>query len=168
MLGVLLFLVTPLLFLGAYFALLGTVETKVLFLYFTFTLIHTILFSLWFFIVLLDVFEGLKVENMAERKEIVLEESQRMQSGRKNTNRLTQEPNNNIPEMPEGVLQGYQIDKPMTFREDLYSLLFVSLVKPQYKMYCDLVAKTGKKLPYDAKQKTPTFTEPGTPDNVST
>ena len=31
----------------------------------------------------------------------------------------------------------------------MYSLLFVSLAKPQYKMYCDLVAKTGKQLPKD-------------------
>ena len=40
----------------------------------------------------------------------------------------------------------------MTFREDMYSLLYVSLVKPQYKMYCDLVAKTGQPLPNDADQ----------------
>ena len=69
-LGVFVFMFTPILFLVAYFTLLGTVETKVLFLYFTFTLVHTILFTLWFFIVLLDVFEGLKLENAAERRKV--------------------------------------------------------------------------------------------------
>ena len=69
-LGVFLFLLSPVIFLAAYFTLLGTVETKVLFLYFTFTLIHTILFTLWFFIVLLDVFEGLKLANAAERRAV--------------------------------------------------------------------------------------------------
>jgi len=39
----------------------------------------------------------------------------------------------------------------MTFREDMYSLLFMHLVKPQYKKYCDLVARTGQKLPHDYK-----------------
>ena len=43
----------------------------------------------------------------------------------------------------DNILTGYAIDKPMTFREDMYSLLFIHLVKPQYKKYCDLVAKTG-------------------------
>ena len=62
-LAVLLFLVMPIVFLIAYFTLLGTVETKVLFLYFTFLLIHTFCFTVWFFIVLIDVFEGLKLEN---------------------------------------------------------------------------------------------------------
>ena len=37
----------------------------------------------------------------------------------------------------------------MTFREDMYSLFYISLVKPQYKLYCDLVAKTGEEMPYD-------------------
>ena len=60
---VFLFIVIPTGFFVAYFLLLETTETKVLFLYFTFTLIHTILFSLWFFVVLLDVFEGLKAQN---------------------------------------------------------------------------------------------------------
>ena len=62
-LEVFLFIVIPTGFFLAYFLLLGTTETKVLFLYFTFTLIHTILFTLWFFVVLLDVFEGLKAQN---------------------------------------------------------------------------------------------------------
>ena len=34
-------------------------------------------------------------------------------------------------------------NEAMTFRSDMYSLLYVSLVKPQYKMYCDLLVKTG-------------------------
>ena len=68
---VLLFLVMPIVFFIAYFTLLGTVETKVLFLYFTFTLVHTILFTLWFFIVLIDIFEGLKIENASERRKVV-------------------------------------------------------------------------------------------------
>ena len=37
----------------------------------------------------------------------------------------------------------------MTFRDDMFSLLFISLVKPQYKMYCDLVDKTGQDVPDD-------------------
>jgi hypothetical protein len=57
---VFLFLVLPTVFFVAYFFLLEAVETKVLFLYFTFTIIHTILFTVWFSTVLLEVFEGLK------------------------------------------------------------------------------------------------------------
>ena len=41
-------------------------------------------------------------------------------------------------------LPSYKIRKKMTLREDMYSLLFVSLVKPQYKKYCDLVARTNR------------------------
>ena len=55
----------------------------------------------------------------------------------------------------EEILQGYLKDKPMTFREDLYSLLFVSLVKPQYKMYCDILARTGEKMPFDLHHPIP-------------
>ena len=73
-LGVFLFLCSPIIQIFAYFVLLGTVETKVLFLYFTFATIHTILFTLWFFMVLLDVFEGLKMKNAAERKILVKSE----------------------------------------------------------------------------------------------
>ena len=43
----------------------------------------------------------------------------------------------------------------MTFREDVYSLLYISLVKPQYKMYCDLVARTGDKKPFDLDHPVP-------------
>ena len=73
-LGVFLFLVSPIIHIFAYFVLLGTVETKVLFMYFTFSTIHTILFTLWFFMVLLDVFEGLKMKNAQERKIVVKSE----------------------------------------------------------------------------------------------
>ena len=42
----------------------------------------------------------------------------------------------------------------MTFREDMYSLLYVSLVRPEYKIYCDLVAKhgPGHTLPNDENE----------------
>ena len=58
---VFLFIVIPSVFFVAYFFLLEVVETKVLFLYFTFTTIHIILFTIWFFVVLLELFEGLKI-----------------------------------------------------------------------------------------------------------
>ena len=57
---VFLFIVSPMLIMVIYFTVLSTVDTRVLFLYFTFTLLHTILITLWFLIVLLDIFEGLK------------------------------------------------------------------------------------------------------------
>ena len=57
----------------------------------------------------------------------------------------------------DDLLPTYQVDKPMTFREDMYSLLYVSLVKPQYKMYCDIVAKTGHTQPYDIDEPLPTI-----------
>ena len=69
-LSVILFIFMPILFLIAYFTLLGTVETKVLFLYFTFLLIHTFCFTIWFFIVLIDIFEGLKMENASQRRQV--------------------------------------------------------------------------------------------------
>ena len=34
----------------------------------------------------------------------------------------------------------------------MYSLLFATLVKPEYKTYCDLVAKTGKTMPDEADE----------------
>ena len=37
----------------------------------------------------------------------------------------------------------YRIDKSLDLREDMYSLLYVSLVKPHYKKYCELVEETG-------------------------
>ena len=53
----------------------------------------------------------------------------------------------------------------------MYSLLFVSLVKPQYKMYCDLVAQTGKKLPHDFNVEEPAAAdkddEPAEEDDVA-
>ena len=45
----------------------------------------------------------------------------------------------------------------MTFREDVYSLLYVSIVKPQYKMYCDIVARTGEKRPFDLHRPIPSI-----------
>ena len=69
-LGVFVFGVTPVIFFAAYFTILGTGETKILFLYYTFTLIHTILFTFWFFIILIDIFEGLKLENTVERRKV--------------------------------------------------------------------------------------------------
>ena len=66
---VFLFIVCPTILFVAYFFLLAVVETKVLFLYFTFTIIHTILFTIWFFVVLLELFEGLKAQNSITRKQ---------------------------------------------------------------------------------------------------
>ena len=158
-LAVLLFLGTPILFLVAYFTLLGTVETKVLFLYFTFLLIHTFCFTVWFFIVLIDVFEGLKMENASQRRQVAKADSassptktpaegdSAAKSPAASSPKKTS--NSNKEEDETEILPGYAKDKPMTFREDLYCLLYVSLVKPQYKMYCDLVAKTGEAMPDD-------------------
>ena len=67
MLGVLLFVISPILIIIKYFLLLGSVDAKVLFLYFTFTMIHSIIVSIWFFVVLLPMFEGLKRQNASER-----------------------------------------------------------------------------------------------------
>ena len=120
-------MLTPIIFLVAYFTLLGTVETKVLFLYFTFTLIHTILFTLWFFIILVDIFEGLKVENAAERREVAGKPATKPDKVKKDLVINEEEEETDID---EEILPGYQPDKPMTFREDMYSLFFVSLVKP--------------------------------------
>ena len=49
----------------------------------------------------------------------------------------------NVIDFDDTGFEKHKVDKPVTFGEDLYSLLFVSLVRPQYKIYCDLVAKTG-------------------------
>ena len=37
----------------------------------------------------------------------------------------------------------------MTFREDMFSLLFISLVKPQYRLYCEMAYRTQQAQPYD-------------------
>ena len=156
---VFLFLIMPILFFVAYFTLLGTVETKVLFLYFTFTLIHTILFTIWFFLVLIDIFEGLKIENAAERRKVVGKATRQTKAVKAEKKEEGEEfEANPIVDLDEtDLLPTYQVDKPMTFREDMYSLLYVSLVKPQYKMYCDLVHKTGHALPYDNDEPLPTI-----------
>ena len=31
----------------------------------------------------------------------------------------------------------FRIGKPVVFREDMYSLLFISMVKPIYKKFCE-------------------------------
>ena len=131
-LGVFVFMFTPILFLAAYFTLLGTVETKVLFLYFTFTLLHTILFTLWFFVILLDIFEGLKAENAAARRRVASTPATKksLESGTEKAAGQLGGEDEEVHDLDEEILPGYQPDKPMTFREDMYSLLFVSLVKP--------------------------------------
>ena len=40
-----------------------------------------------------------------------------------------------------------KVEKSLTLRADMYSLLFATMVKPEYKTYCDLVVKTGKTMP---------------------
>ena len=44
--------------------------------------------------------------------------------------------------MQETLLPENLAETAMSFREDMFSLLFISLVKPQYKLYCDMVYKT--------------------------
>ena len=164
-LEVLLFLVLPAGFFAAYFTLLGTVETKTLFLYFTFTVIHTLFVTLWFLVILIDIFEGLKMQNVAERRHKIevgaIKPNQVSKEVEHATAIRNEDPEEEEPKnmkenlVNENVLPSKRVDKPMRFREDMYSLLFVSLVKPQYKMYCDLVARTGDALPKDAGEKRP-------------
>ena len=144
-LSVFLFLVLPAVFFVAYFALLGTVETKTLFLYFTFTMIHTVFVTLWFFVVLIDILEGLKMQNVADRRSAAAEDGAKG-AGAAGVEEAYQDDKTVVNEV---IPPGRRADSAMRFREDMYSLLFVSLVKPQYKMYCDLVAKTGQPLPND-------------------
>ena len=98
--AVFLFVLTPVMNVAAYVFLISTHETKVLFPYFTLNLILTILLSLWFFFHLLDVFEGLKAANTSARRNF------KERTGTKSSAR------------------------PIIFKEDMYSLLFISLVKP--------------------------------------
>ena len=44
--------------------------------------------------------------------------------------------------MKDTILPENLAETAMTFREDMYSLLFISLVKPQYKLYCEIVHRT--------------------------
>ena len=60
--------------------------------------------------------------------------------------------NESIWKLPQYKELGAGELKSLTLREDMYSMSFISFVKPQYKMYCDLVAKTGKPLPCDDKE----------------
>ena len=55
----------------------------------------------------------------------------------------------------------------MTFREDMYSLLFISLVRPQYKLYCEIVHRTNQQEPYDLHQPLITIQEKGKQDDIS-
>ena len=112
-------------------------------------MIHTILFSFWFFVVLIDVFEELKIRNAIERKKIVKADKKKKGS-ESGTGAIAA-----IEMFTDMILPGFQPDKVMTFREDMYCLLFVSLVKPQYKMYCDIVHKTGAAKPVDADDPNP-------------
>ena len=40
----------------------------------------------------------------------------------------------------------------MRLKEDMYSLMYVSMVKPHYKKYCDLAHETGQAIPEDAEE----------------
>ena len=54
--------------------------------------------------------------------------------------------------MKDTILPENLAETAMTFREDMYSLLFISLVKPQYKLYCEIVHRTKQQEPYDLHQ----------------
>lgn len=54
--------------------------------------------------------------------------------------------------MKDTILPENYAETAMTFREDMFSLLFISLVKPQYKLYCEIVHRTKQQEPYDLHQ----------------
>ena len=105
----------------AYFTALRTVTTKELFLYFTLLTVHTILVTVWYLIALIDIFEGLKVQSEAERRQSATRES---------SNKLSPMPSEEVKESIEVKLPVSKALRSMQFKEDLYSLLYVSYVRP--------------------------------------
>ena len=141
---VLLFLVTPVLNVCAYIGLLASgTDAGPISAYLTFYVILSVLLALQFFISLLDTFEQMKLDHAIERSAGAaspekLQESSKFRAWQSSA----------------------KIGEPMRLREDMYSLMYVSMVKPEYKKYCDLVAETGVPLPSDAD-------EPGPPLKVA-
>ena len=154
-LAVLFFLATPIIIIVAYVSLLASeVETGVLFPYFTFYTILTFLITIQFFVSLLDVFERLKQEHADARARFqagkeMEEATKRLDADGEEERNEQERINEFIWKLPPYEKQGTQAVK---LREDMYSLLFVSLVKPQFKKYCDLVDMTGQSVPFDAEE----------------
>ena len=129
---VFLFAVSPVLIsIGYIYILSSPMETKDLYSYFTLVFVLSILLTVQFFGHFLGDFERLKAENLTVRKSF--------------TKRAEHMKSQQIP--------SHAMNSRLKLRQDIYSLLTVSLVKPQYKRYCDLVAKTGQVLPSDFDQK---------------
>ena len=135
-LTVFLFLVTPALNVIVYIALLASgAEAGPVFSYLTFYSILSVLLALHFFISLLDVFESEKVKHAVAR----------------NASAASLETQRELGQYPGWRANG-KVGTPMRLREDMYSLMFASMVKSQYKKYCDLAHETGVPLPVDADE----------------
>ena len=135
-LSVLLFLLTPIVIIIGYGVIFATgVSTGPLFSYLTFFAILTVLLQAWFFGSLIDIFERLKQDN---------------------TNKLLWKDDQKFLDT---LSEKGKVEKSLTLRADMYSLLFVTMVKPEYKTYCDLVAKTGKMMPDEAHEHVATGDE---------
>ena len=52
-------------------------------------------------------------------------------------------------------LKGYPIKKSLSLEESVHSLIYLSTLKPQYKIYCDLVEKTQQIHPCDEDEFEP-------------
>ena len=52
-------------------------------------------------------------------------------------------------------LKGYPIKKSLSIEESIHSLVYISTLKPQYKIYCDLVEKTQQIHPNDEDEFEP-------------
>ena len=125
---VFLFVVSPVLIsIGYIYALSRPMETKDLYSYFTLVFILSILLTTQFFGHFLGDFERLKTENTTVRRSFA----------------------KRIEHMKSKQISSHAMNSSLKLRQDIYSLMTVSLVKPQYKRYCDLVAKTGQALPND-------------------
>ena len=131
-LTIIVFIVIPLLVIVGYIIIsINSKEAGPMFVYFTFYALLSILIMIQFFISFLDVFDKIKTEHAS-----VKVASRELYDRKRGT--LSSE---------EKAGQNIGLSAPM--REDMYSLMFISMVRPQYQKYCELVYETGHKKPSD-------------------
>ena len=134
-LSMILFIILPVFNLLVYIMMLASSsESGLLFSYMTFYVTLSALILLCFFTILLDDFERLKREhhiNNRRRTEV-------------SDNSFTDKfPDDGVRNKDEIIneqflkLSSHQISKNYKMREDMFSMLFVSAVRPEYKLYCD-------------------------------
>ena len=130
--SIILFILIPsLVMIGYIIILINTKEAGPMFAYFTFYALLSILIMMQFFISFIDVFDKIKTEHASMKVA-----SRELYDRKRGTLSFDEK-------------AGQNLGSTTPMREDMYSLMFISMVRPQYQKYCELVYETGHKEPSD-------------------